>query len=168
MAQIIQFIINLFKKYVPEYRVVKETRAVKETSDGQNLTLQTFYYPQVKRKRHGEWERFEILTLKPDFDSKDYKYCHNYGCDGREYDSEELASKAIECYTYQEEYRGETIRMAMLVHWGFEHKMPEVVYYIHDENRFSYYVHAYKTHDEVIEEINSMKPQVVNVEIFEK
>ena len=164
----IQFIINLFKKYVPEYRVVKETRAVKETADGQNLTLQTFYYPQVKKKKRGEWERFGVLTLKPDLDSEDYKYCHKYGCDDGEYDSEELASKAIECYTYQEEYRGETIRMAMLIHWGFEHKMPEVVYYILDESKYSYYVHVYKTHDEVIEEINSMKPQVVNMETIEK
>jgi len=168
MAQIIQFIINLFKKYVPEYRVVKETRAVKETADGQNLTLQTFYYPQVKKKKRGDWQRFGILILRPDFDSKDYKYCHNYGTDDIEYDSEELASKAIECYTYQEDYRGKTIRMAMLVHWGFEHKIPEVVYYISNEDRYSYYTHAYKTHDEVIEEINSMKPQVVNIETINK
>lgn len=168
MAQIIRFIINLFKKYIPEYRVVKETRAVKETADGQNLTLQTFYYPQVKKKKRGDWKRFKILKLKPDFGSKDYKYCHNCGCVDGEYDSEELASKAIECYTYQEEYRGKTIRMAMLIHWDYEDKIPEVVYYIPDENEYSYYVHAYKTHDEVIEEINSMKPQVVNIETIEK
>lgn len=169
MRQIIDFLINLFKKYVPEYRVVKETRAVKETADGQNLTLQTFYYPQVKKKKRGHWERIGIVTLKPDIEySNRYEYCHDYGCYDGEYDSEELASKAIECYTYQEDYRGETIRMAMLIHWGFEHEMPEVVYYISNEDRYSYYTHAYKTHDEVIEEINSMKPQVINIETIEK
>lgn len=168
MAQIIKFIINLFKKYVPEYRVVKETRAVKETADGQNLTLQTFYYPQVKKKKRGHWERFEIRTVRPDIDSKTLNYCHNYGKDDMEFDSEELASAAIKCATYKEEYRTKLIRMAMLIHWGFEHKQPEPVYYIDDRDSYSFYTHAYRTHDEIIEEINSMNPQVVNVETIKK
>lgn len=168
MAQIIQFIINLFKKYVPEYRVVKETRAVKETADGQNLTLQTFYYPQVKKKKRGDWERFEIRTFRPDIDSKNLANCHTYGTDDMDYDSEELASAAIKCYTYHEEYRGKPIRMAMLIPWGRDRNKLETVYYIDDGLNYSLYVHAYRTHDEIIEDINSMNPQVVNVETISK
>ena len=168
MAQIIQFILNLFKRYVPEYRVVKETRAVHETADGQNLTLQTFYYPQVKKKKHGDWERFKILTLRQDYDATDLNYCHRYGRDEKEFDCEELAEAAIKCDAYKEVYRTKTIRMAMLTYWSHTHKQPEAVYYIDDDLKYSLYVHAYRTHDEVIEEINSMNPQIVNVETISK
>ena len=161
MAQIIQFLINLFKKYVPEYRIVKETRAVKETADGQNLTLQAFYYVQVKEKRRGEWKRAEFYVFRPaSFDCD--TYCYGYPENDEEYETEELAKQALKCATYKEDYRGYKIRMAMFKDFGKNKRIHAVYFATNSKNEYSY--RTFKTRDEAVEYVNSLKPQVVNIE----
>ena len=160
------FFSKLFKKKPPEYRVLKETRAVKESADGQELTLQSFYIPQIKEGRE-DWKPIKVDIARPrGVDDGDWVHIFRdyYHDDRLSFETEEEAKDALECAVFSEEYRGLTIKKVQFKDFG-RNKKHKVVYYISEEDtEYGFDIRTYKTYNEIKEAINAKKPQVVNIE----